>query len=196
MDSEFKTKSFPSTYFWSAVFNKQDNEIKIRGKLWKLNTFDLNQMNILDLQTGVKAPGTSSPVYLMRIILHSARKVSSFTRQQCYGAQTKCVAFCFWCKLNSGPEICLRAGCKDLSLVKRKCAFKSTPSTPTAQVCQTLKTKSWATPALAEATKFLNSLKYRTPDILKMLAAKMTLLCFNVIFKTSIFNFCVLHWIK
>lgn len=66
----------------------------------------------------------------------------------------------------------------------------STLSTPTAQVCHPVKTrtkqkkkqknknKNGAMCATKDATKFLNPLKYKTPDILKMLAAKMTLLQF------------------
>lgn len=55
---------------------------------------------------------------------------------------------------------------------------KSTLSTPAAQVRHPVWTKTGLRVRRNEATKFLNPLKYKTPDILKTLAAKTTLLQF------------------
>lgn len=50
--------------------------------------------------------------------------------------------------------------------------------TPTAQDCHPVETKTGRRVRHNEAAKLLNPLKYKTPDILEMLAAKMTLLQF------------------
>lgn len=74
------------------------------------------------------------------------------------------------------PEICEKRGW--LPPTAKVCT-KSTPSTPIAQVCQPIKTKKLGYMCIiVEATKLLNPLKYKTPDIFKMLAAKITLLQF------------------
>lgn len=100
------------------------------------------------------------------VFLHSVINVSSVTvhRQRWVAF----FPFCFGCKLNSEPEICLR---KRVSRVEppetRVCTKPYSKAHQQLRVCHPVKRKTGN-----EATKFLNPLKYKTPDILKMLAAK------------------------
>lgn len=102
-------------------------------------------LNILDLQTGNLSSLNASPLR----------------------AQTRWAAFCFRCKLTSEPEICLRGDQKPPTLCPNP-----TLNTPTAQVYHPVKTGCDDDDEDDEATKILNQLKYKTPDILKTLAAK------------------------
>lgn len=133
---------------------------------WIFLTWNKLLLTILDLQTQIKAPQHTG------IVLRSGI--------ECYSAKTRCEAFfSFWCKLNSEPEICVREWCRELNLLKQECAMNLLRAHQRLRLSPS-QNKNWATGCVHhnEATKSLNPLKYKTPDILKMLAAKRTLLQF------------------